>query len=95
MINSNLTSFSTAVEWFYKGDSIKISSQSDFNKLLSVVCNEIYHLTPVVQSELFNKQKVNSAISQARVTLLNMLLDDNCVIKEDLGFEKEVLLDFL
>lgn len=87
VINSNLTSFSTAVEWFYKGDSIKILSQSDFNKLLSVVCNETYHLTPVVQSELFNKQKVNSAISQARVTLLNMLLDDNCVIKEDLGFE--------
>jgi len=88
-INHSLMSFSTNVEWYYKGEKIQISSQSDFNKLLSIVCNEVYYSTPIVQNELFNKQKVNSSISLARVTLLNMLIDDSCVMQDDLGFDKE------
>lgn len=89
-INHSLMSFSTNVEWYYKGEKIQISSQSDFNKLLSVVCHEVYYSTPIVQNELFNKQKVNSAISLARVTLLNMLIDDSCVMQDELGFEEDL-----
>lgn len=88
-INHSLMSFSTDVEWFYKGNNIKVTSQSVFNKLLSSVCSEVYYSTPIIQNELFNRQKVNSSISQARVTLLNTLLDDSCVMKEDLGFNKD------
>lgn len=88
-INHSLMSFSTNVEWFYKGEKQQISSQTIFNKLLSVVCDDVYYSTPIIQNELFNKQKVNSAISLARVTLLNMLIDDSCVMQDDLGFEKE------
>lgn len=88
-INHSLMSFSTNVEWYYKGENRQISSQSDFNKLLSAVCDDVYYSTPIIQNELFNKQKVNSAISLARVTLLNMLIDDNCVMHDELGFEKD------
>lgn len=88
-INHSLMSFSTNVEWYYKGEKRKISSQKDFNKLLSVVCDDVYYSTPIVQNELFNKQKVNSAISLARVTLLNMLIVDSCVMQDELGFEKD------
>lgn len=88
-INHSLMSYSTNVEWHYKGEKIQISSQSDFNKLLSVVCNEVYYSTPIIQNELFNKQKVNSAISLARVTLLNKLIDDSCLVQDELGFEKD------
>ncbi len=88
-INHNLISYSEEVEWYYKGERKTIISQLEFNKLLSTVCNDIYFLTPVVQNELFNKHKVNSAVSQARGVLLNLLLDDSCVILEDLGMDKD------
>lgn len=88
-IDHSLMSFSKDVEWYYKGEKVHVSSQTDFNKLLSIVCNEIYYSTPIVQNELFNKQKVNSAVSLARVTLLNMLIDDSYVIQDDLGFEED------
>jgi len=88
-INHSLMSFSANVEWYYKGEKCQISSQTDFNKLLSVVCDDVYYSTPIIQNELFNKQKVNSAISLARVTLLNMLIDDSCVMQDELGFEKD------
>lgn len=88
-INHNLMSFSENIEWYYKGKKVQIASQSDFKKLLSIVCDDVYYSTPIIQNELFNKQKVNSAISLARVTLLNMLIDDNCIIQEELGFDKE------
>jgi hypothetical protein len=88
-INQSLTTFSDNIEWYYRGNYIRITSQADFNKLLSRVCNEVYYSTPIIQNELFNRQKINSSISLARVNLLNLLIDDNCVLQEDLGFEDD------
>jgi hypothetical protein len=88
-INQSLMSFSSSIEWYYKGKLVKIYSQTDFNKLLSQVCDEVYSSTPIIQNELFNKQKINSAISLARVTLLNTLIDDSCVLTSDLGFDED------
>lgn len=88
-INHSLMLFSTNVEWFYKGEKSQVSSQTDFNKLLSAVCDDVYYSTPIIQNELFNKQKVNSSISLARVNLLNMLIDDSCVMQDELGFDKD------
>lgn len=85
-INQSLTSFSDNIEWYYEGNLLKINSLSDFNKLLSQVCDRVYPSTPIIKNELFNRQKINSAISLARVNLLNALIDDNRVSKEDLGF---------
>ena len=88
-INYSLVSFSENIEWYYKGEQKQIHSQADFNKLLTEVCDEVYYSTPIIQNELFNKQKINSTISLARVTLLNALIDDKCVTTNDLSFEKD------
>ena len=88
-INQCLMSFSGNTEWYYKGEKKQVTSRANFNKLLSEVCDDVYYSTPIIQNELFNKQKVNSAISLARVTLLNMLIDDNNMIQKDLGFDED------
>ncbi|GHT42329.1 hypothetical protein AGMMS49965_13620 [Bacteroidia bacterium] len=88
-VNYSLVSFLENIEWYYKGEQKQIHSQADFNKLLSEVCDDVYSSTPIIQNELFNRQKINSAISLARVTLLNTLIDDSCVATSDLGFEDD------
>ncbi|MCB9017732.1 MAG: hypothetical protein H6544_03910 [Prevotellaceae bacterium] len=88
-INQSLTSFSENIEWYYAGKPVKISSLTDFNKLLSRVCDNVYFSTPIIKNELFNRQKINSAISLARVNLLNALIDDNRVSKDDLDFSAD------
>ncbi|MDR1182296.1 MAG: hypothetical protein LBL13_10015 [Bacteroidales bacterium] len=88
-INRSLTAFSENIEWYYKGKQKKITSQADFNKLLSRVCDDVYYSMPVIQNELFNRQKINSAISQARVNLLNLLIEDERIIQKDLGLDND------
>ena len=71
-INSGLTDGS--VIWYFRGESIEIHSVRDINKLISYVCEIIYHKTPIIRNELFNRQKLSSAISLARVNLLDAML---------------------
>ena len=73
-INDNLTANNGSVTWLFKGNAIPISSDKDVNRLLSEVCEEVYSQTPVIRNELFNKQKLSSAISLARVNLLDAML---------------------
>lgn len=63
-----------SVVWYFKGRRVNISSLRDFNKALSLICDEIYQRTPIVRNELFNRQKLSSAISLARVNLLDAML---------------------
>lgn len=85
-LNESLFSYNKNVTWIYKGQVQKVESQRDFNKLLSVVCDEIYSLTPVVNNELFNKHKLSSNISAAKAKYLQALLEHND--QHDLGFEE-------
>ena len=73
-INDNLTANNAAVTWLFKGNAFPIESEKDINRLLSEVCAEVYSQTPIIQNELFNKQKLSSAISLARVNLLDAML---------------------
>lgn len=63
-----------SVVWYFRGEPVEINSIRDFNKLLSYVCNNIYNKTPIIRNELFNRQKLSSAISLARVNLLDAML---------------------
>ena len=76
-INDNLTANNGAVTWVFKGKAFPIESEKDVNQLLSEVCAEVYDQTPIIQNELFNKQKLSSAISLARVNLLDAMLSHN------------------
>ncbi len=73
-INSSLTACDGNVKWFFNGEVIGISSIRDFNRLLSHVCDVVYDKTPIIRNELFNRQKLSSAISSARVNLLDAML---------------------
>ena len=86
-IKNSLFSYHDEVTWFYKGMEKKISSQRDFNALLSDVCNDVYFLTPVINNELINRQKLSASISAARVKYLQALI--LYADKEDLSWEKD------
>lgn len=88
IINNNLLSFSKDIHWHYKGKQFKVTNLTDFKKQLFHICDTVYSATPIIKNELFNRQKVaNSAVSLARVTLHNALIDPKKVEQEDLGFE--------
>lgn len=83
-LNDYLFDGSGNVTWFFKGKERPILSKRDFNKLLSAVCAEVYSGVPTIQNELFNKQKLSSAISLAKSNLLDRIL--TYPDKPDLGF---------
>lgn len=74
-INASLTSDGNSVVWYFNGEAVEINSIRDFNKLLSHVCDEVYDTTPIIRNELFNRQKLSSAVSLARVNLLDAMLN--------------------
>lgn len=86
-INDSLYTFNKNVTWIYKGEIKEIKSQRDFNELLSYVCEVTYKSTPVLNNELFNKNKISSSISAAKVKYLTALVNNSNEI--DLGFEQE------
>lgn len=86
-LSDSLFSYGDDVVWIYKGDEKIVNSQRDFNKLLSSVCDDIYHLTPVINNELFNKHKLSSNIAGAKAKYLQSLLENSN--REDLGFEND------
>lgn len=86
-INDSLSTYSDEIEWYYKGVLLNISNHSDFNKLLSSVCDDVYYSTPLISNELFNKQKINSSISLARVNYMQALVD--YANEKDLGFSND------
>ena len=74
VINTSLTEGENCVAWYFRGEVVNIKSVRDFNKLLSHVCDVVYDKTPIIRNELFNRQKLSSAISLARVNLLDAML---------------------
>lgn len=76
-INSSLTAEDDRVLWFYKGEKKKVKSVRDFNILLSEVCDDVFCKTPIIRNELFNRQKLSSSISLARVNLLDAMLNNS------------------
>lgn len=76
----------TSVLWYFQAKEVVICSQKDLNKQLSKIADTIYHKTPILRNELFNRHKVNSVISAARVNLLDAILTNSD--QEDLGFSK-------
>lgn len=86
-IHNCLYSYSGGVTWLYKGEEKHIRSQKDFNQLLSDVCDDIYHLTPIMNNELFNKNKLSGSISSAKAKYLQALVNNNGMV--DLGFDQK------
>ena len=84
-INDSLISDLGNTTWMFRGEALPVKNYRAFNKLLTRVCHEIYPDTPILRNELFNRQKLSSAISLARVKLLDAMLENG--EKEDFGFD--------
>ena len=84
-VMNTLFNYSSDVVWVYRGKIINISSKAEFNKFLSVICDQVYSDTPVYINEMINKHKPSSAISTARVNFLRHLLEYGS--DANLGFE--------
>lgn len=83
-LKESLFSFNGEVVWFYKGQTVDIRTQRNFNELLSRVCKDVYSLSPTINNELINRHKLSGSISAARVKYLQALVADSD--KDDLGF---------
>lgn len=83
-ISDNLFAYKNRVVWVFDGKEQNVESHRDFNRLLSKVCDTIYHQTPVMNNELFNKHKLSGTISSARKNYLTNLIEHNS--EENLGF---------
>jgi hypothetical protein len=86
-INSSLIAVNNNVSWFYKGVEYSVTSILQYNRFVSKVCSDVFSETPVIKNELFNKQKISSAISSAKANLFEALIDH--YTEEDLGFDKD------
>lgn len=74
-----------SVVWIYNAEPVHIKSPRDLNHQLSLICDDIYPNAPILRNELLNRHKVSSAISSARVNLLDAILANSD--KQDLGFD--------
>lgn len=74
-INAHFIAGSEDVVWYFRGEPQDVKCTRDFNKLLSTVCDSVYTHTPVIKNELFNRHKLSSAISLARVNLLDAMIN--------------------
>ena len=86
-ISENLFAYKNRVTWIYKGQKQKVGSHRDFNVLLSTVCDDVYSETPIMNNELFNKQKLSSSIATARKSFLKALLEHHA--EDNLGFDDD------
>ncbi len=90
----------STIIWSYKGEEIFIGNQTQFNKKLSAICDDIYTATPIFKTELANRELISGAISSARKKYFTALT--NNWKKPDLGFsvklfppEKTIYLSLL
>ena len=73
--------------WIYKDSTIIIESKSAFNKIISKVCDEVYHAAPNYRNELINRNHLSGNINKARRNLLENLFD--FWDKENIGFPSD------
>ncbi len=99
-VNGSLYSADSPISWYFGGNKLTITDRKTFNRVLSNICNKIYHATPVFKSELVNKTKLSSPITTAKRNLMKSLVKDWS--KKDLGLpddkfppEKSIYLSLL
>jgi len=72
-------------QWFQDGKYHNIQSAQDFQKWISLICNEVFDKAPDFHNELLNRQSLSSSASAARRNLIEAMLKNP--EKERLGIE--------
>lgn len=72
-LNKSLQS-SGMVTCLYKDSVRHFNSWRDFNRFLSIVCDEVYYSAPEIRNELINRDHLSTAASKARRDLLEAMI---------------------
>ncbi|MEX0810566.1 MAG: hypothetical protein WD048_00030 [Chitinophagales bacterium] len=75
-VMGSLHNASAPVDWYFQGKKIKLKDKKSFNRQLSEICDKVYSHTPVFKNELLNKTNVSGAISTARKSLIENLINN-------------------
>jgi hypothetical protein len=70
--------------WYYRGKAVPLTSQREFNDLLSRACDEVYRATPRWRNELINRRSLSSSAAAARRNLIEAMIER--AEEESLGF---------
>lgn len=73
------------VTWYAFGHKQPVESERDLNRLLSEVCKVVYHATPTLRNELFNKHKISTSIHTARKNYFDAIVNRSAL--PGFGFE--------
>ncbi len=60
--------------WYHTGNSIQITSRRELNEYLSIICDSVYHKTPIIRNELINQRQLSSSAASARKRLIAAML---------------------
>lgn len=72
-------------DWYYKREHIKITSIRERNRYLSIICDQVFHKTPIIKNELINRRKISGASTSARRKLIQHMLENGD--QKDLGIK--------
>jgi hypothetical protein len=61
--------------WYYRGQTVTLSSQRELNDLLSRACEEVYFATPRWRNELINRRSLSSSAAAARRNLIEAMIE--------------------
>jgi len=86
-IYNNLFSGKSVISWYFRGEPVKIKNQKEFNRVLSGICESVYHKTPEFKCELINKSKPSGTVISSKKNLFKQLVENNSL--PDLGFDPD------
>lgn len=75
-LNEELFDNSEKIKWYFDGSLIKLKSRREFNKQLSLICEQIYPYTPIFKNELMNKQNPSRIINSSKKLYFKHLLEN-------------------
>lgn len=72
--------------WFYRGQSMNLSSGKELNSFVSGVFDDVYPDAPRVKNELINRTSISTAAAGARQKLIEYMFESDA--EENLGIKK-------
>lgn len=72
------------VDYFYKGEQLRLYRKAQLSALLTQICEEIYTHTPIINNESINKNLLSTTAVNSRTKLITALLESD-VIEKNLG----------
>lgn len=75
-ILNSLYSDKAPVIWIFDGKEQVLRNEREFNKFLSLICQQVYSSTPYLNNELVNRQKISTTIHTAKRNYFKALAND-------------------